>query len=147
VPSLTQAPAGSRDTARIAETNEEIIRAIYAAWGQGDVDAIVSRTAAGVVLVPLRAQLEDTVYRGREGVRKFWDDLHADWDELVFPIDELRASGDTIAVISRFTGRGKVSGVKLDVAIGQVWELEDGLIVRMQAYTDPDDALRAAGFD
>ena len=126
--------------------NVEIVRSILAAWELGDVDAMALLIAEDGELVPLRAQLEGTSYRGPEGLRRFWADLNADWEDLRLPIGEARALGDRVLVIGRLIARGRTSGVELDVPIGQLWELRDGLVVRMKAFSDPDEALRAAGF-
>ncbi|MGH2985627.1 MAG: nuclear transport factor 2 family protein, partial [Solirubrobacterales bacterium] len=96
-------------------------------------------------LLPLPAQLEGTSYRGPGGLRRFWADLNADWADLRLTIDELRESGDVVILIGRFTARGRVSGIELDVRIGTVWELRDGKVMRMESFSDPDEALRAAG--
>jgi ketosteroid isomerase-like protein len=127
--------------------NVEIVREVLAAWPRGDRDAIVAAMAEDCELVPLRAQLEGSSYRGREGALRFWDDLHADWEGLELPIQDVRDLGDTVVVIGHLVARGRTSGVDLDVPIGQVWELRDGKVTRMHAFSDPADALRAAGLD
>ena len=50
-----------------------------------------------------------------------------------------------MVVLGRLVARGRTSGVDLDVPIGHLWELRDGEIVRMRTFSDPDEALRAAG--
>lgn len=127
--------------------NSEIVRSIIAAWAEGDVEYIVARIAEDGELIPLRAQLEGTTYRGREGARRFWEDLHADWEDLELPVEELRDLGDRVLTLGRFTARGRASGVDLDVPIGQIWKLRDGEVVWMKAFSDPAEALRAAGLE
>jgi ketosteroid isomerase-like protein len=127
--------------------NVEIVREAIAAWPRGDRDAILGLMAEDCELFPLRAQLEGTSYRGHEGARRFWDDLHADWEGLELPIDDVREVGDTVVIIGRVVARGRTSGVDLDVPIGQVWELRDGEVTRMHSFSDPADALRAAGLE
>lgn len=127
--------------------NVEIVRSTLDAWADGDVEAMVAPFATDCELIPLRAQLEGTPYRGREGARRFWDDLHADWEELMLPVDEIRDLGDRVVVLGRLVARGRTSGVDLDVPIGHLWELRDGEIVRMRAFSDPDEALRAGAVE
>ena len=129
----------------VSERNVEIVRAAAAAWDRGDLEALESLLSPEVELVPLRAQLEGKVYRGRAGLRQMWDDLHADWEELQLPIERMLDGGELVVALGRLTARGRASGVDLDVPLGQVWEVRDGTIVRMHAYSDPDDAVRAAG--
>jgi ketosteroid isomerase-like protein len=131
----------------VSRENVEIVRSILAAWADGDVERVVAAIAEDGELIPLRAQLEGTSYRGREGVRRFWDDLHADWQDLEVSVDEFRDLGDRVLTLGRFKALGRASGVDLDVPIAQLWELRDGMVVHMHAYSDPADALRAAGLD
>lgn len=50
-----------------------------------------------------------------------------------------------MVVIGHLVARGRVSGIDLDVRIGTVWELRDAKVVRMESFSDPDEALRAVG--
>ena len=127
--------------------NAEIVRSILAAWGTGDVEQMVRSIAAEAELLPLRAQLEGTAYRGPGGMRQFWEDLNADWEDLRLPISELRERGDSVVAICRLTARGRASGVDIDVRIGTLWELRDGEVMRLESFSDPADALRGAGLD
>jgi uncharacterized protein len=128
----------------VSERNLEIVREAAAAWDRGDLETIESLLSPEVELVPLRAQLEDKVYRGHAGLRQMWDELHADWEQLRLPVERLIDRGDLVVALGRLTARGRASGVDRDVPLGQVWEVRDGAIVRMQAYSDPEDAVRAA---
>ena len=125
--------------------NADIVRSILAAWDEGDVEAMSSVIAEAGVLVPLRAQLEGTTYLGPEGMRQFWTDLNADWEDLRLPIEDLRERGDSVVAIIRMTARGRASGVDIDVRIGSLWELRDGKVTRLESFSDPEEALRAAG--
>jgi ketosteroid isomerase-like protein len=126
-------------------SNAAIIRSVLDSWAAGDVETIVAAMAEDCELFPLRAQLEGTSYRGHEGVRRFYEDLNADWENLRLPYDEVREVGDRVVVFARLVARGRTSGVDLDVPIGQLWDLRDGRVVGLRAFTEPEDALRAAG--
>ena len=43
------------------------------------------------------------------------------------------------------TGKGRGSGLVLDMRIGQVWTFRDGKIVRYEAFPSWERALNAAG--
>jgi ketosteroid isomerase-like protein len=86
----------------------------------------------------------DNVFRGREGVRRFWDEWHSVWD-LTVDVSEIRDLGDTVLTIGRNRARGSGSGVNLDVRMAYVGEVEGGLIRRLRAYHDPDEAFEAVG--
>ena len=88
---------------------------------------------------------EGSLRRGPEGVREFfrewlepWDDVEVDW--------ELKEVGqDTVLAIIRTKGRGRASGVPVEVRFGQLWTFRDGRAKRMVLYTDIDEAHRHAG--
>jgi ketosteroid isomerase-like protein len=127
--------------------NVEIVRSILRAWNESDVEHIVASMAEDAELVPLRAQLEGTVYRGPKGARAFWDDLHAEWADLDLPIDEIHGVGDRVLVLGRLVARGRASGIDIDVPIGQLWRIRDGEVAWMKAYSDPAEARRESGLD
>ena len=52
---------------------------------------------------------------------------------------------DKIVVILSMTGRGRASGVPVEERIAHLWTFRDGLAVELRAFTDPADALEAAG--
>ena len=64
-----------------------------------------------------------------------------------FEIERLRYvdAGDSVVVFCRSSGRGRVSGVELEVESIHVWELRDGKVGRLVTYLDRDEALKAAG--
>jgi hypothetical protein len=65
----------------------------------------------------LLGQIEGVVYRGHEGVRRWFTDVYSHWTEFC---PELRAFGeaeDSLLVTGRIRARGRVSGVELDTAI------------------------------
>jgi ketosteroid isomerase-like protein len=53
--------------------------------------------------------------------------------------------GDKMVVFLSMTGRGRTSGVPVEEHIAHLWTLRDGIAVELQAFTDPADALQAAG--
>jgi ketosteroid isomerase-like protein len=87
----------------------------------------------------------DTVYRGHEGVREFLREL---WEVLAdtrldFP--DIREAGDQVVAIGHLRGRGVASGVETETPFGYVAEFENGKAIRIRAYLDPKEALKAVG--
>ena len=65
-----------------------------------------------------------------------WQRLHA---------LSLEISGEKALVHVRMHARGAGSGLELDVYSWQVWTIRDGLVARIQTFTDESDARVAAG--
>jgi ketosteroid isomerase-like protein len=55
------------------------------------------------------------------------------------------AGGDSVALIFRFTGEARASGLHHEYRWGFVCRVSEGRIAYIQAYLDPDEALKAAG--
>jgi hypothetical protein len=55
------------------------------------------------------------------------------------------AAGERYLVLLHITGHGPGSGVSIDLRIGQVWTLRDGLVWRADAYPTQEEARAAAG--
>ena len=88
---------------------------------------------------------EGAVRHGPEGVIEFfhewvepWEDLEIDW--------ELEAAGPEAALATiQMSGRGRGSGVPAEMQFFQLWTFRDGRAVRMEMFSDLDEARRAAG--
>jgi ketosteroid isomerase-like protein len=75
--------------------------------------------------------------------------LFASWvqaypDLRVTPI-ETRANGECVFAWVHFRGQGASSGMPMDMELAHVLTLEDGLIKRLEEYTDRAEGLAAAG--
>ena len=92
------------------------------------------------------AAVEGEVYHGIEGQRKRWENVRATWDDFRIAVAEVHDVDDErVVVVLRLAGKAKVSGVPLDTLLGQLWTWRDGKVWRIVSYTDPRDALVAAG--
>ena len=95
--------------------------------------------------VPLRAQLESEVYRGHDGQDRFLAELTNEWEEVHFGINETRAADDHVVGIGRFQARGSASGIEINVPLGVLMRLRRGKIVYTRFFSEPAEALVAAG--
>lgn len=86
------------------------------------------------------------VYRGHDGVRAFWDDFNAIWEELRIEPRRYEELGDRALVLWMFIGTGR-GGVVVEREGAHSVRVEDGLIVDLQAYGSWDGALADAGLD
>ncbi len=127
--------------------NVQIIRRLVEAFNDRDLDSMVEHMQPDAELHPLRAQLEGKAYRGHEGLREMLADFDQDWEYVRMEPEEYRDADDEVVVLGRLHGRGRASGVELDVPMGFVWTLRDGKVVRAKTFSEQADALRAAGLE
>jgi ketosteroid isomerase-like protein len=138
-------PAGSEDATRVAQTNVETIRKGLEAFNRADIAALMETCHPDAEFVPLRAVLEGVTYRGEEGLRKFFAETSEEWSRLRIEAQEFQHAGDRVLLLGRFQARGRASGVEVDVPAAWVFEMRDGRVARLQAYTDQAEARAAAG--
>jgi len=67
------------------------------------------------------------------------------WDDWEFEVEELLDAGERVVAIVRQRGRSKATGVSVEMHFAQVWTLRDGKQIRMEMYSNPEEALEAAG--
>ncbi len=123
----------------------ETIEAGLAALNRRDVEGMLATLQPDAEMVPARAVLEGTTYRGHEGMRQWLVDMADDWDEFrIDPYDVRGLTGGRVLVLGRFHARGKSSGVRLDQPAAWICRLVDGKVAHMRFFADADAALSAA---
>jgi ketosteroid isomerase-like protein len=130
----------------MTRTNTEIVQGTLAAWDRDDLDAWVAASRPDVEWyseVAARVEGSDGMYRGHEGLRRYWHEWRAVWDVQI-EMSEFREYGHTVLALGRVHARGEGSGVGLDGPLALVIELEDGLIRCGRAYFDMEQAERDA---
>ena len=95
--------------------------------------------------MPVRAALEGTVYSGPGAVEEWFVALDESWEALTGEIQGSRDGGDWVVGFARLRGRGRGSGAAIDIEGASVAHFRDGLIRRLQNFTNRADALKAVG--
>ena len=97
-------------------------------------------------VVPPDLSAEPDEYRGHDGVRRYFDSFREIVDELRFDAEELvEVREDTVAARGHITGRGRESGIPIEMRVPMVMRLRGGRLVEMAGYREWEDALAAAG--
>jgi ketosteroid isomerase-like protein len=71
-----------------------------------------------------------------------WSEMWESWNVEVERV--IDAGGDHVVAIFRETGRSS-SGLDMDERHAELYRVRDGRIVRRQGFSDPNEALEAAG--
>jgi ketosteroid isomerase-like protein len=129
----------------MAETNVDRLRAGYEALDRGDIEGVQR-------FIHPRAEMHDrpeipdaTTYVGWDGIVLSLQASRETFDDFHFTPQVFHEHGDKIVVILKMTGTGRASGVPVEERIAHLWRIDDGRAVELHAYTDPGDALEAAG--
>jgi ketosteroid isomerase-like protein len=129
----------------MSEEQVRIVRAAFEAWNRSDFDALLSLWSEEAEFYPLRAQLEGRPYDGHEGLHRFVAEIADEWSDVRFEIDELRDAGAHVVGSGRFRARGRTSGLDLNVPLGVIGTVRNERIVYARMFSDPAEALEAAG--
>jgi ketosteroid isomerase-like protein len=85
--------------------------------------------------------LEEGVYRGHDGIRRYVSDLDDAWEILRAEVDGGLEVGSVVLLVGRLRYRGRGSGVETDLQAGWVVRFRDGRMVAMRAFRDPERAI------
>ena len=129
----------------MAETNADVVRSMFAAFADRDLDGMLAFIDPTVEFLPVTANITTggVPYRGHDGIAQYMDDVAGVWPQLRLYPDEYRETGDVVVVTGRIVARG--GGMILDRPTGWVIKMRDSKIVRMRVYGTPQEALDAAG--
>jgi len=129
----------------MSQENVEIARAAFEAISRRDVKAIEALLAPDCEIVPFRAAVDNTVFRGPDAAAKWFVAIDESWETLSLEAETFRDGGDWVLSLGRVQARGRSSGVDLDVQAAAVWHFGDCLITHIKAYTDRREALADLG--
>jgi SnoaL-like protein len=86
------------------------------------------------------------VYRGVEGVRRYWRDWFAAWEILHFDYEVVDAGDRVVALFNNQRMRGRSTGIEVPVPkYATVSTIQDGLLVHWKLYMSQSAALEAVG--
>jgi len=88
---------------------------------------------------------EQQVYEGLEGAEAFLEEWTAAWDDWRLDVDALHDAGEQVVALVRQRGRSKATAMPVEMSFAQVWTIRDGRQARMAMYSDPAEAIAAAG--
>lgn len=118
------------------------------AFNERDMSALEALTGEDFEFVPyLGSLIETNVFRGHDGLRKYFEDSREAWEEIRVKQAEVREVGDHTISFGELLGKGRASGLEVRVPLTWVGDWKDGQLVRLVTYTDRDEALQAAGLE
>ena len=127
------------------QENLQLVQELYAAFGRGDVPAILEQMTDDVVWydpgppeVPHAGR-----YRGPQEVGSFFGRLAETLDIEEFAPTEFLAQADRVVVLGSIRARVKNTGRTYDNEWAMTWTLRDGKVAGWQIYEDTARELAA----
>jgi ketosteroid isomerase-like protein len=121
----------------MGEQSVEFLKGLYAAFGRGDVPAVLAGFADDIEWHEAEGMPYGGIYRGGEAVvQNVFGPITTDVEGFAVTPEEFVGSVDTVVALVRYTGTGKVTGKALDVPVVHVWDIRDGKVTRFRQFID-----------
>jgi ketosteroid isomerase-like protein len=135
----------------VSEQNVKVVQALYAAAAGRDDAAVFSLYDREVELdasrMPLGGLIGPQVRHGHEGVASFFGDLHDAFEDLDYEVERLIPAGEHVVSFIKRRGRGKASGLELEMSFGVVFTVRAGKVIRVVWFPSHAEALEAVGLE
>ena len=132
----------------MSRENVEVVRRVYEAVVRRDTDAVLALYDSEVEWDYTRGLFADVVggiYRGHDGLRRFFRDWNEAWDIVEYDQEPLIDAGDYVVSVVRTRGRGRTSGLEINALSTAVWTVRRGKVVRVVWFPTREEALDAVG--
>ena len=132
----------------MSQENVELVLKIHKAVIHGDLEGLLSGAHPNAEYRAATQQAiegEGSVFRGHDGIRRWFGELHDLYEDLETEILEVRDFGDLVVVVFLVRGRGRGSGVTLEQSLAQLVTLQQGKVIEIREYFSREDALAAVG--
>jgi ketosteroid isomerase-like protein len=144
---LDREDEGNRPSGKVVRHRVELINRGAAAISEGDVDTLLSMASEDFELHPAIAGafVGATIYRGKQGARRYLLDIRDVFEEFEFRPLGFSAWRDYLICPTRVTGHGRASGVEVDVVMTAIWRFEADHVVWGATFFTPSEGLEAIG--
>jgi uncharacterized protein len=130
----------------MSQENVEIVRRCSEFFRSRDFSYLAEVVDPEFVFDVSRNVFNPGVHRGLDGFRRFIGQVDEMWETFDLEVEELVDGGDRVVTGVRIAGRGRGSGIEVEMHVFNVWTLRGGKVLRYEGgYRDRKEALEAAG--
>ena len=130
----------------MSQENVDIVRRAFVAYDRGDTDEVL-RLCDEDIVITQPAELPDVEpqQHGHSGVLEAFGIWPEQWDDYRIEIVRIRDPGDHVVVTTHQSGRGKQSGVEVEMDFTFVFTVRGGKLVEWRIFMKEEQALEAVG--
>jgi ketosteroid isomerase-like protein len=128
----------------MSQENVEIVQRMYETFHRGDFDGALAYFDPEVE-VDASMRVDEGIGHGRDAVYAMVARWLGAWDEWREEIEEMRDLDSHVLVVSKQRGRAKGSGIEVETRYAVLYEIHGDKITRLAIYSEPAEALEAAG--
>ena len=121
----------------------EVIKAVFAAFAERDVDGVLAYVAEDVIFSAVTADYAGRTepYLGHEGIREYFRDVASVWDDIRVTPTDFRQVGETVLVTGKVSAQSPARLIA--GSSGWILRLREGKIVYGKVYPSARDAIAA----
>ena len=130
----------------MTEENVQQLQAGYDALARGDWDSALAPFHADILVEDHDLSPDGPgIDHGLDGFMRTFSSVNEGFDEVRYTPERFDEVGDRVLVEVRRTGRGSVSGVRVEEQQFHVFDFRDGRVSRFRSFLDRRQARDAAG--
>jgi ketosteroid isomerase-like protein len=130
----------------VSRADVEIVARVFDAVNAEDLERTIAFTHPDFeVEVPPELSAEPDVYRGREGMRRYWSSFREAMDEIRFAADRVWDAGDHVVVAMIVSARGRQTAISVVQRPVTVWTIRDEQVLRIRVFASLADGLASVG--
>jgi ketosteroid isomerase-like protein len=127
----------------MSQENVEIALRIFDAYTRRDFDAALVLMDPEVEAHNPPEVPEAAIHRGREAVKRDWEQTLELFDDFSVELEEYFDAGDDLLVYLRYRGRSRGSSAEVVARMAHVWTFRDGKVIRFRQFLDRAEARAA----
>lgn len=131
------------------QDNVRVIQDIYAAFGRGDIDAILDALSNDSQLhhsgLPGAVPWASRTHSGRDGWAEFFEELGSTMQAEAFEPSEYFAQGDRVVALGNYRFRATGTGRTFESPWAMAWTVRDGKAADCRVYDDTQTQADAIG--
>jgi ketosteroid isomerase-like protein len=118
--------------------NTQIVKDAYAAFGRGDIPALLATLDPGIEWTAVVGSKTPTsgTRHGHAGVSEFFQQLAASMEFQTFEPREFVAQGDKVVALGHYVGRAKATGRTYNSDWVMIFTIRNGLATRFVEFAD-----------
>jgi ketosteroid isomerase-like protein len=125
--------------------NLDLVRSIFKAWGQGDVEPVLrEHFQPGARLDLSELTFNAAVYEGYEEISRQRREVNEVWETFEVEVEQFFEGEHAMVAFTHERGRG-ISGADVDRRTAFLFRLADGKVSEVRVYLDRDRALADLG--
>jgi ketosteroid isomerase-like protein len=130
----------------MSQENVEIVQRLLGFWRDRDYSAIAGLVDPDAVVDMSRNIFNPGLHHGLDGFRRVGEQMDEMWEDFQITPLEFIDAGDSLVVANRISGKGRRSGVEVDMVLFGVCAFREGKVLRLTGgFRDRGEALKAVG--